>query len=54
MMNIRSNDFDDIVTITEGANRLVGVTTVDILKLWDGKAANRIAEILAEQHRTCD
>jgi len=54
------------VTITEGTNRLVHVTTEDILanyheirdggvgsghsvpKLWDGKAAQRIAGIIAE------
>ena len=54
------------VTITEGTNRLVHVTTTDILanynklkasgfdtkgripRLWDGKAAQRIAEVIAE------
>jgi len=53
------------VTITEGTNRLVSLTTADILKnyrqvrsgdkdncgrtpkLWDGKAAERIAEIIS-------
>ena len=54
------------VTITEGTNRLVRITTEDIInsyreiveqskdirprtpRLWDGKAAQRIARIIAE------
>ncbi|MEE9370793.1 MAG: UDP-N-acetylglucosamine 2-epimerase (non-hydrolyzing) [Sedimentisphaerales bacterium] len=70
-MTLRANT-ERPVTITEGTNRLVHVTTEDILrhyqeikksnfdrgcaipKFWDGMAAERIAEILAEQHRTCD
>ncbi len=70
-MTLRENT-ERPVTITEGTNRLVSVTTADILKnyreirngacdncdrvprFWDGKAANRIVEILAEQHSRCD
>jgi len=64
-MTLRENT-ERPVTITEGTNRLVSVTTDDILKnyrgvtginkenvlptpkLWDGKAAQRIVEIIAE------
>jgi UDP-N-acetylglucosamine 2-epimerase (non-hydrolysing) len=61
-MTLRENT-ERPVTITEGTNRLVHITTEDILKnyreirarcgvghkvptFWDGKAANRIAEII--------
>ena len=65
-MTLRENT-ERPVTITEGTNRLVHVTTDDILssyyeisnvhnsikhcipKLWDGKAAKRIAQIIAEK-----
>jgi len=62
-MTLRENT-ERPVTITEGTNRLVHVTTADILKgyyeirsgqrgggrpkLWDGKAAQRIAGIIVE------
>jgi len=64
-MTLRENT-ERPVTITEGTNRLVHVTTEDILhnyreirdggvgsgrsipKLWDGKAAERIARIISE------
>ena len=64
-MTLRENT-ERPVTITEGTNRLVHVTTEDILhnyhqirdgnassvpnipKLWDGRAAERIARIIAE------
>jgi len=67
-MTLRENT-ERPVTITEGTNRLVHVTTEDILrhyndikssdsqidsripKFWDGKAAERIAEIIV-QHST--
>lgn len=57
------------ITITEGTNRLVCITTEDILKnyrevrassneisykiprLWDGKAAQRIVEIIKRHHK---
>jgi len=63
-MTLRENT-ERPVTITEGTNRLVHVTTADILrsygeirdgdfaaggkvpKLWDGKAAGRIVEVIA-------
>jgi UDP-N-acetylglucosamine 2-epimerase (non-hydrolysing) len=62
-MTLRENT-ERPITVTEGTNRLVHVTTHDILKaydeikgdsgagrkvpkFWDGKAANRIAEIIA-------
>ena len=64
-MTLRENT-ERPVTVTEGTNRLVHITTEDILKnyreirnnedsysasvpkLWDGKAAERIARIIAE------
>ena len=64
-MTLRENT-ERPVTITEGTNRLVHVTTEDILenykqikeskfdvsgqipKFWDGKAADRIAAIIAD------
>ncbi|MHC4744009.1 MAG: non-hydrolyzing UDP-N-acetylglucosamine 2-epimerase [Planctomycetota bacterium] len=64
-MTLRENT-ERPVTITEGTNRLVSITTEDILsnyrqireggkggvntvpKLWDGKAAQRIAQIIEE------
>ena len=64
-MTLRKNT-ERPVTVTEGTNRLVHITTEDILKkyreirnnedsysasvprLWDGKAAERIARIIAE------
>jgi UDP-N-acetylglucosamine 2-epimerase (non-hydrolysing) len=64
-MTLRENT-ERPVTITEGTNRLVSITTEDILKnyyeirdgskernhsipkLWDGKAAERIARIIVE------
>lgn len=67
-MTLRENT-ERPVTITEGTNRLVHVTTEDILKhyheiknsnfergcaipkFWDGKAAERIVEVLSRTHR---
>jgi UDP-N-acetylglucosamine 2-epimerase (non-hydrolysing) len=63
-MTLRENT-ERPVTVTEGTNRLVHITTEDILKsyreimngnkekgscvpkFWDGKAAERIARIIA-------
>jgi UDP-N-acetylglucosamine 2-epimerase (non-hydrolysing) len=68
-MTLRENT-ERPVTITEGTNRLVQLTTKDIVKnyrdikkesaktesrtpkLWDGKAAERIAAIIAQQAAT--
>jgi UDP-N-acetylglucosamine 2-epimerase (non-hydrolysing) len=66
-MTLRENT-ERPVTISHGTNRLVHITTQDIInnfnqlkkagfkvphrtpELWDGKAAERIAKIIAEQH----
>ncbi len=72
MMNIKNDDSDDIVTITEGTNRLVEPTRKDILKeyrdirhnrdaithciprFWDGRAAERIASVIAGNANTSE
>ncbi|MCD6393898.1 MAG: UDP-N-acetylglucosamine 2-epimerase (non-hydrolyzing) [Planctomycetes bacterium] len=70
-MTLRANT-ERPVTITEGTNRLVRITSEDIVrnyreitnkldsfsvkapKFWDGKAAERMAKIVAEQSRISD